>query len=50
MTNEQGYLNSFTTGRVTPATIEHGMRKGRRLRAEAIRSIFGKVRHQLSAR
>ena len=49
MRHDQGYLNSFTTGRINPDDIEHGIREGRRLRAQAFRGAFGKVRSHFAA-
>lgn len=43
MRHDKGHLDSFTTGRVTPDDIEHGIHEGRRLRAVAMRNAFNKV-------
>ncbi len=48
MRHDNGYLDNFTTGRIGPDDIEHGIREGRRLRAQAIRGIFGKVRNHIT--
>ena len=48
MRHDKGHLDSFTTGRINTNDIEHGIREGRRLRAEAVRGFFGKVRSQLT--
>lgn len=43
MRHDKGYLDSFTTGRISPDAIENGILEGRRLRAVAMRSAFNKV-------
>lgn len=48
MRQDQGHLNSFTTGRINANDIENGIREGRRLRAQAVRGIFGKVRNHFA--
>lgn len=48
MRQDKGYLNSFTTGQISQHDIERGILEGRRLRAQAVRSIFGKVRNHIT--
>lgn len=44
MKHDQSYLNSFSHGRISSDEIENGIRKGRRLRAQAVSNLFDKVR------
>lgn len=44
MTYEKSHLDSFTRDRINTDRIEEGIRNGRRLRALAVRGVFGKVR------
>lgn len=48
MTYENSHLDSITRDRDIADHIEQGIREGRRLRAQAVISAIGKVRHHFS--
>jgi len=50
MPNTQNLQTYEDTGIYTTGAIEHGIRKGRRLRALAMRDLFGRVRSSISHR
>lgn len=48
MRHDQGHLDSFTRDRIDTDRIEQGIRDGHRLRAQAFRGVFGKVRNHFA--
>ncbi|GEM_PF-4014084 len=45
MTHENSHLDTFTSDRINTDRIERGIRDAHRLRAQAVRGVFGKFRH-----
>lgn len=50
MPNTQNIRSYEETGIYSTGAVEHGIRKGRHLRAVAMRDLFGRVRSSLSSR
>lgn len=50
MPNTQNIRSYEETGVYSTGAIEHGIRKGRRLRAAAMRDLFNRVRSSISHR
>lgn len=49
MTHEKSHLDTFTRDSINTDRIEQGIRDAHRLRALAIRGVFGKVRHHFAS-
>ncbi len=50
MPNIQNIRSYEEIGVYSTGAVEHGIRKGRRLRADAMRNLFGRVRSSFTTR